>query len=149
MIKFYEKRYIFFGISIAIILFSLVMFLINGIQLDIQFKGGAIIKYSYTGTIDQAKVADIATKALNRKVDTQITKDFATKNQQIVLSLSGNEGLSAQDQDKLDSALKTELKDSNLKLSESFMVEPFIGKRFLQNGLLAIALASFLIMLYV
>jgi preprotein translocase subunit SecF len=46
MIKFYEHRKIFFTISICLILFGLLTAFINGIQLDIQFAGGSILKYN-------------------------------------------------------------------------------------------------------
>jgi preprotein translocase subunit SecF len=149
MIKFYEKRKIFFAISIAIMIVGLVSIFINGINLSIQFKGGAIIKYSFTGDLDTTQVADTATKALNRNTEVQITEDLATKSKKLVLNLSGNSGLEAGEQDKLDSLLKSEYPDANLEFSESNVVQPFIGRRFLQNGMIAIALASIFIILYV
>lgn len=149
MIKFYEKRKIFFAISIAIMLVGIVSIFINGVNLSIQFKGGAIIKYSFTGDIDIAQVANTATTTLNRNTEVQITEDLATKSKKLVLNLAGNEGLEAGDQDKLDGVLKTTYPDANLEFSESNVVEPFIGKRFLQNGMIAIVLASVFIILYV
>jgi len=149
MIKFYEKRKLFFAISIAIMILGIVSIFINGVNLSIQFKGGAIIKYSFTGDLDTAQAADTATKALNRNTEVQITEDLATKSKKLVLNLSGNNGLEAGEQDKLDGILKSEYPDANLEFSESNVVEPFIGKRFLQNGMIAIVLASVFIILYV
>lgn len=149
MIKFYEKRKIFFAISIAIMIVGLVSIFVNGVNLSIQFKGGAIIKYSFTGDLNIAQVADTATKALNRNTEVQITEDLATKSKKLVLNLSGNSGLEAGEQDKLDGVLKSEYPDANLEFSESNVVQPFIGRRFLQNGMIAIALASIFIILYV
>lgn len=149
MIKFYEKRKIFFAISIAIMIVGLVSIFVNGINLSIQFKGGAIIKYSFTGDLDTAHVSDTATKALNRNTEVQITEDLATKSKKLVLNLSGNSGLEAGEQDKLDGVLKSEYPNANLEFSESNVVQPFIGRRFLQNGMIAIALASIFIILYV
>nr|WP_312576879.1 protein translocase subunit SecF [Sedimentibacter sp.] len=149
MIKFYEKRKIFFAISIIIMLIGIVSIFVNGVNLSIQFKGGAIIKYSFTGDLDVAQVANTATTTLNRNTEVQITEDLATKSKKLVLNLSGNNGLEAGEQDKLDGVLKTEYPDANLEFSESNVVEPFIGKRFLQNGMIAIVLASIFIILYV
>jgi preprotein translocase SecF subunit len=149
MIKFYERRKIFFAISITIMLLGIISIFVNGINLSIQFKGGAIIKYTFTGDLDTAQVANTASTTLNRNTEVQITEDLATKSKKIVLNLSGNNGLEAGEQDKLDGVLKTEYPDANLEFSESNVVEPFIGKRFLQNGLIAIALASVFIILYV
>ncbi|MDW5300049.1 MAG: protein translocase subunit SecF [Sedimentibacter sp.] len=149
MIKFYEKRKIFFTISAAIMIIGIISLFINGVNLSIQFKGGAIIKYSYTDEIDAELAADKATEVLNRNTEVQLTEDLATHSKKIVFNLSGNEGLAAGEQDKLDIVLKETFPDSNLTLSESNVVEPFIGKRFLTKGIIAIALTALFIIIYV
>lgn len=149
MIKFYKNRKIFFAISSIIMIIGIVSLFINGLNLSIQFKGGAIIKYSYTGEIDAEKAADKATEVLKRNTEVQLTDDLATHSKKIVFNLSGNSGLEASDQESLDKALKEEFPEANLTLAESNVVEPFIGNRFLMNGLTAIALTSLFIILYV
>lgn len=149
MIKFYENRKIFFTISLIIMVVGIVSLFTNGVDLSIQFKGGAIIKYSYTGEIDAEKVADKATEILNRNTEVQLTDDLATHSKKIVLNLSGNSGLEAGEQEKLDKALKEEFSEADLTLAESNVVEPFIGNRFLINGMTAIALTSLFIIIYV
>jgi preprotein translocase SecF subunit len=149
MIKFYEKRKIFFAISLIIMIIGVVSLFTNGINLSIQFKGGAIIKYSYTGEIDAGKVSDKATEVLNRNTEVQLTDDLATGSKKIVLNLSGNSGLEAGEQEELDRALKEGFPEADLTLAESNVVEPFIGNRFLINGLTAIALTSLFIIIYV
>ena len=149
MIKFYENRKKFFTISIVIMILGIVSLFVNGINLSIQFKGGAIIKYSFTGDINIQEVEDLSSKVLNRNTEAQVTEDLATKSKKIVLNLAGNSGLDANEQDKLDFALKEKFPDANLELSESNIVQPFIGKRYLTNGIIAIGLASIFIILYV
>ena len=149
MINFYKNRKIFFAISSIIMIVGIVSLFINGVDLSIQFKGGAIIKYSYTGEIDAELASDKATEILNRNTEVQLTEDLATHSKKLVLNLSGNSGLEASEQEELDKALKEEFSEANLTLAESNVVEPFIGKRFLINGLTAIALTSLFIILYV
>jgi preprotein translocase SecF subunit len=149
IIPFYEKRFIYFAISGLVMLAGIAALFINGVKLDIQFKGGAILKYAYVGEIDPDKAAETAADTLNRLVDTQVTQDLLSGENKLVLNLAGNTGLDATDQKKLDTALKDEFPEANMSLSESSMVEPFFGRRFLENGILAIALASALIVLYV
>lgn len=149
MIKFYSKRKIFFAISSAIMIIGIISLFINGINLSIQFKGGAIIKYSYTGEINSELAADKASEILNRNTEVQLTDDLATHSKKLVLNLSGNSGLEAGEQAKLDEALKKEFPDAKLELAESNVVEPFIGKRFLIKSLVAIALTSLFIVAYV
>lgn len=149
MIHFYKNRKIYFSISATIMIIGIIALFVNGIELSIQFKGGAIIKYSYTGEIDPELASDKATEVLNRNTEVQLTDDLATKSKKLVLNLSGNSGLEAGDQEKLDNALKETFPDANLTLSDSNVVEPFIGRKFLINGLTAIALTALFIVLYV
>jgi preprotein translocase SecF subunit len=149
MIRFYKNRNIFFAISFIIMVIGIVSIFINGVDLSIQFKGGAIIKYSYTGEIDPELAAGKATEILNRNTEVQLTEDLATHGKKLVLNLSGNNGLEAGEQENLDKLLKEEFPEANLTLAESNVVEPFIGKRFLVNGMTAIALTSLFIIIYV
>ena len=52
-LNFIGRSKIFFGISLAIILIGIICNFIFGTTLDIQFKGGAIISYSFTGDVDE------------------------------------------------------------------------------------------------
>lgn len=149
MIKFYQKRKIFFAISAAIMIIGIVAMFINGIQLSIQFKGGAIIKYSYNDTVDANKAAEIASQILNRSTDVQLTEDLATRSKKLVLNLSGNSGLEASEQDRLDAGLKAAFPEAKITLAESNVVEPFIGRKFLENGIIAILITSVFIVIYV
>ena len=148
--RFFEHRFLYFAISGLICLAGIVAIFINGVQLDIQFKGGAILKYAYVGSdLDQDKVSTTVQDALNRLVSVQESSDLSTGNKRLVLNLAGNYGLAADDQQKLDAALKAAFPDAKLNLSESSLVEPFFGKRFLRNGILALVLSAVLIVLYV
>ena len=149
MIKFYANRKVFFTISLVIMLAGIISIFVNGVNLSIQFKGGAILKYSFEGEMDAINAESVSTKVLNRNTEVQITEDLVTENKKLVLNLSGNAGLEASEQDELEQALKEEFPDSNIKLAESNVVEPFIGKRFLTNGMIAIGLTSLFIILYV
>ncbi len=149
IIGFYKKRWIFFSISFVIMLIGIISVIVDGVQLDIQFKGGALLKYSYVGELDADAAADTASELLTRPVTTQLTSDIATGEQRLVINIAGNYGLDAKDQDQFDSALKEKFPDAELNLAESSMVEPFFGKKFLQNGITAIVLSAILVMVYV
>jgi preprotein translocase SecF subunit len=149
ILDFYGKRKIYFAVSLTIFLIGIVMSFVNGVQLDIQFKGGALLKYNYTGDIDADKAADIATGITNRAVSTQITSDLATGEKRLVLNIAGNFGMDVKEQENLDKALKEQFPDANLNLSSSSMVQPFFGKKFLTNGIKAIVLSAIFVVLYV
>lgn len=150
-LKVYKNRMIFFAISIALILAGVVALIINGVALDIQFKGGAIIKYTYTGELSAQQKSDIAAlvnSTISRSATVQTT-DENSESQKLVLNLTGNEGLTAEEQDALHKAIREAYPDNNFEISETNIVEPFIGARFLRNGIIAIVLASVLIVLYI
>lgn len=149
IIGFYKHRWVYFTISLSIMLIGIICVFAKGVQLDIQFKGGSLLKYTYDGTLDANNAGDVATKALGKPVSAQLTSDLATKQKRLVLTIAGNNGLEAKKQQGLDSALKAAFPNVNLKLSESSMVEAYYGRQFLINGMIAIALSALLVLLYV
>ena len=149
MIDFYGKRKIFFIISAVVALIGIIAICINGVALDISFKGGAIMKYTYEGEVDTAVVSQIASTALGRNVTVQTTTDIATGTNKIVLNVAGNEAISIEQQNALDAALSEKYPESKIELSESNNVQPFIGARFLRKSLIGLAIALVLIVIYV
>ena len=146
--SFYNHRRLFFTISICLLGLGLVLFLVNGVQLDIQFKGGAILKYSYTGMLDTDTVAEFTSQKLGRLVSAQETKDLTTGETRVALQLAGEYGMSATQQDALNEALAAQFPDNAVTSVETSLVEPFFGQRFLQRGILAVILAMLLILVY-
>ena len=150
-IQFYANRKKFFIISIAIILLGVIMaFVQGGVEFDIDFTGGSVLKYTYDGAIDTDKVtATVEGVSNGRNATIQITQDAATNEQNLVVSLSGNEGMTTDEQHAIIEALNVDFAENNIKLEESSVVEPFIGKRFLINSLWALILAFILVVIYV
>lgn len=149
MIRFYKNKNIYFAISALIILIGIVFMFINGVRLSIMFKGGAILKYSYEGEIDINEVSKLSSDVLGRITEVQQTEDIATKSKKVVLNLSGNLGLSAQEHEILNQALLDKFPNNKLALAESNMVEPFIGKTFLRNSVIAMIISAVMIVIYV
>lgn len=149
MFSFYNKRYLFFAISAVVILIGIIGIFVNGVVLDIQFKGGSILSYTFDGDIDISKAEDTVKNSIGRVVTCQETTDLATQHKKLVINIADNKGLSAQDQERMDEDLKAAFPGGGLALSESSIVEPFIGKRFLQKGIMAVVIAFVLMIIYV
>lgn len=149
IIGFYKKRFIFFGISLAIMIAGVIGVFVNGVTLDIQFKGGAVLKYTYEGEIDEKLAADVATEQLGRPVTTQLTKDITTGQKKLVFNIAGEYGVDAADQTTFDNVLKEKFPDSKLNLSESNMVEKYFGDKFLRQGITALVISIVLVLVYV
>jgi len=77
--KIYEKENIF-AISITIMLLGIISMFVNGVNLSIQFKGGAILKYSFKGDLNIEEAKNFASEILNRNTEVQVTEDLATGN---------------------------------------------------------------------
>lgn len=148
-IGFFKKRRFIFAFSCALLLGGAVFTAVKGVRLDTQFAGGAILKYSFKENTDTGKLEGAVKDALGRPVSSQVTTDPATKQKKLVLTLSGNKGLTPEDQKKALNALKKTSPDSEFKLSQSYAVEPYIGKKALQDSAIAIVLALLLITIYV
>ncbi len=148
-INFYKKRWIAYAFSIGIMVIGLASCFIKGVQLDAQFKGGAMLTYNFEGEMDPSKISNAAEEVLDRLVSAQITTDLVTESKKVVLTLAGNTGLSADDQVVLNDKLLESFPESKLTLSESYMVEPYIGKQALIDSLFALLLAGVLMVVYV
>ncbi len=149
---FYSKRKIYYAISACILAFGLIMTFINGITLDIQFKGGAILKYAMSETqeFDPDIAADLVEKTLNGRIATgQITTDFATGEKRLVLSMTGDEALSNEELNLINESLMQQYPEQNFEIDSTNNVSPFFGRKFLQNAVIAIVLSALLIILYV
>lgn len=150
-IDFIGKRRIYYAISLSLIVIGILVSAIFGVDLDIQFKGGAIIKYSYMGSIDKAQADEIAhntvpNTSINIKIDTITTSSGATTNM-LVLELDKN--LSDTTQQDLFTSLSSAFADNNLTKYESNVVSPQMGYEFFLKSIAAVLLASFLIVIYI
>jgi preprotein translocase SecF subunit len=74
---------------------------------------------------------------------------MAKDEQTLTISLAGNTAISSEEQSAITSVLTEAYPDANIAFLTSQSVQPFIGARFFRNGLIAIALAFTLILIYV
>ncbi len=149
MYRFYKNRKIFFGLSIGILLAGIIFSLVFGIQLDIQFKGGSIMKYSYTGELDIAKADGVIEAALGLPVSCQETTVLGGTGKNLVINVAGDEAVSPDNQVKMEKALADAFPQAGFELVEANMVDPFIGAEFFRKAIYAMIVASVLIVLFV
>lgn len=145
---FYAHRKNFFLISIAIMIIGIIGIFVRGVQLDIQFTGGAILKYTYQGELNAEEVADTASELLGRLTTAQITNDLNTGENRVVLNLAGEYGMSSSEQEDFLAKLNEKFPTAKFVSAESSLVQPFFGQRFLERSILAVVLALLLILIY-
>lgn len=153
-IGFYENRKYFFGVSLGIIFIGLIFNFIFGTQLDTQFKGGAMIKYSYTGDVEASDVESVVQKAVKRDVSVSINKNVksATSDEtfnNITLEFAGDSSLSVADQKTLTSTLTTTYPNAKFTLVSSNSVNPTMGRSFLWKCIVAVIIAFLLLDFYI
>lgn len=139
-----------FAISAAIIIISLICSFIFGVKLDIQFTGGTILSYSYTGEIDTNAIKADIDSVLS--TDSTVTIGSAIGNEvieNISVSIDAKDGLSAEDQSSVTSTLQKNYPDNKIELLESTNVAATEGKSFFIKCLAAVVLASILLIIYI
>ena len=154
-LNFIGKKKIFFGISLAIIAIGIIFNIIFGATLDIQFKGGTIISYGYVGEIDQSTLGDTLQKATpDHTVTYRVTKDIMNNtDDQVAYAVSvqfaGNDNISPEEQQTVTNALTEAFPDNQFEYKETSSVEASMGLKFLLKCIVAVAIASVLMVLYV
>ena len=147
--SFYAHKKILYSISIGFMVIGIIGILLRGgVALDIQFTGGALLKYTYQGEVNADDVAGAASEILGRQTTAQLTNDYVTHENRIVLTLAGEYGMSSEEQTNFLNKLNAKFPDAKFVSAESSLVQPFYGHRFLQRSLLAVVLAIILILIY-
>lgn len=148
-VPFYQKKYVFAILSGFVILSGIAGCFFYGVKLDTQFTGGAVLSYSVTEGADTGKIQEAIEKQTNRPVTVQIKEDNMTGLKRLSVTLAGNSGMSPEDQKKVTDAINSTSDQADAKLSETFVVEPYIGAKALKNAAIAIALSMIFIVIYV
>ncbi len=147
---FYGNRKKFFTLSSILMVLVLLSCFIFGVHVSIEFKGGTIATYSYTGTIDEAEVARVAKEYLGTAVNVQTGETFTgEKEQSLTLSFSMKQGFTADMQDTLLNKLKSNFESNDIKSLETNDVAARSGKRFLLKCSVAAIFASIVLILYI
>lgn len=152
-IHFFKNRKIYFSISLALIAVGLICNIFMGVNLDIQFRGGAIVRYSYTGAIDTDAVADVSEEVSGDSVDVRIYENVQNDGEATVnhvsISFVGNQSISLENQKKIQESLSAKYPDAGFELVESSSVNPTMGQQFFAKCLIAVAVTFLLLIIYV
>ena len=152
-IKFYQHRKIYFAISLGLFAIGLIFNLIFGTELDINFRGGALVEYSYTGEVEQEVVDQAVEDAIGRAVSVTLTDGIggtASQGQNsLTISLAGSDGISLDDQKAIAENLSKSYPDIEFSLMQSSSVPPTMGAKFFAKCLVAVVLAAILLVIYV
>ena len=154
LVRFTKFSKVFFGISLGIILIGIICNFVFGTQLDIQFRGGSYIKYSYVGNVDTDKLKDVIQTNTKHEVTMSISSDILSNSKKgdaytIRVEFAGTKAISTNEQKKLTQTVQKAFPDNNFKVLEASAIESSMGSKFLLKCLTAVAIASILMVLYV
>lgn len=145
--KIVEKRKIYFAISFAFLVITLLYSVVFGVEVDIDFKGGTMISYSIEGDVAlddiESKVGDI----VGTSVSATLGETIGGEGKTLMLSFADEA-----DQDKLmeiENALKTDLNIENVNLLDNNSVSATAGMKFFLKSLVAVAFAFLILVLYI
>ena len=146
---FCGKKKIMLGILIGVLVVLIVGIIAQGINFAIEFKGGTMITYSYTGSIDTNAVADTVKSVVDSNVNVRRGEGLDDGGSQIIISFTSNEGLTADRQTELTSALQSAFAENNLEIYDSNDVNPSSGREFLLKCVVAVIFAALLVIIYI
>jgi preprotein translocase subunit SecF len=142
-IPFMRHALIFNAISFATFALAVFFLFSRGLHLSVEFTGGTLMEVNYTQAADVGKIRD--TVAGLGFADVQV-QNFGTS-RDVMIRLPAQKGVStAQQSDKVLAALKTASPDVTLRRTE--FVGPQVGEELAHDGLKALAMVVFGIMVY-
>lgn len=152
-INFVKNSKIYFCISIVLMLAALVVniFFIPT-RVDIQFTGGTIIKYSYSGNLKEKQISDVAQKATKDTITFTFAENLASSDSNshlVSLQFMGNKAISVDEQDTVTDALTKAFPKNTFKVEQSTVVDASKGANFFFKCLAAVILAAVLIIAYI
>ncbi len=147
--NFTKNLKIFAIISFAIFAVGIVVNILFGLNLDINFKGGTIFTYAYQGEIDVDAVEQTIEETIEQNVSISESTDITGQSTNLVVSLASSESLSTEMQENITTALAEKFPDNSLERLSYNSVNPTIGARFFGKSLYAIGLAALLVIIYI
>ncbi|NLI39267.1 MAG: protein translocase subunit SecF, partial [Clostridiaceae bacterium] len=152
---FVKNRKIFFTISIVILLVFLALFFVNGVVLDITFRGGTRMSLECEQMVDANLAGVLLEQTLNKKASTSVMETVsgsqgATKSIMLRIDVASDTPLTPDEEQLVKNTLVNEgfpviLDSPN---NEVASIEPSIGRETLRKGLLAVLISSVLILIY-
>ncbi|MCO7138003.1 protein translocase subunit SecF [[Clostridium] leptum] len=148
-IDYVGKKKYFFILSLTLIVLGLIFNIIFGTQMDIQFKGGTMVSYTFQGDIDKDEAAKLVEDTIGQQATVSITDDRATNSNKMSIDLPGDKELTPENQDKLSEAMSEKYADNQIEFLEANSVDPTMGSEFFAKCMVAVGLAAIFLILYI
>ncbi len=135
----------FLCISLAIIVVGAVMNIIFGTRMDVAFKGGTVLRYSYESQPDKASVESAAKEILGNNAS--VSFDNVNDTEVVSVTLPGE--ITMDQQNAFVEKLDKDFADNKMENFSSNTLTASMGLKFFLRCLFAVALAAVLLLVYV
>ncbi len=146
---FCSKKKMILVIVICVAVALVAGIIIRGVNFAIEFKGGTVLTYDYTGDIDTNKVQSSVGEIAGVPVNVRSGESLDSGGKQLTVSFTSEEALNADRQHELTEKLQADFPDNALSLFDSNDVSPSSGREFLLKCLIAIIFAAIVIIIYI
>lgn len=148
-IDFYKNKKIYFALSIAVLVIGLICTIVIGPKLDLQFAGGAMIRYAVDGEVDSNEIASLVKEATGRTVSVTTNESLDGDGYQMTVSFAGNDSVSLEEQQQIAQELSDAYADRTFSVVESSSVDPTMGARFFQKCIVCMAITFVILLVYI
>lgn len=148
-IDFYKNKKIYFALSIAVLVIGLICTIVIGPKLDLQFAGGAMIRYAVDGEVDSNEIASLVEEASGRTVSVTTNESLDGDGYQMTVSFAGNDSVSLEEQQQIAQELSDAYADRTFSVVESSSVDPTMGARFFQKCIVCMAITFVILLVYI
>lgn len=142
---FIGRRKIFLILSAALIVLGLLVNVIFGVEMDVTFKGGTMMVYSYEGELNTDEVAVLFTEQLGATAETELSESGGVQ----VINISSTAVIDNEQQAAISEAFIAAYPDNGITQVEIKSLSPAVGTLFFAKCLVATLLAVLLLIVYV
>lgn len=150
---FVANRKVFCIISAAVIVLTFICTFVLGVKVDIRFKGGSMLTYSYSGEITDADIdtAKSAIAALGDVPEVNITTgtSFTGGLNTMVVSFAADEKMDDDKLNEINDAVQNALPENDVQNIDTTNVSATSGTSFLISCLIAVGAAFILLTVYI
>lgn len=152
-LDFVSKTKVFAIISASVIALTVIFSFVLGVKVDIRFKGGSMLTYSYTGEITEADTAKVAAdvKSLENVPEVTVTTGTSITGglNTMVISFASDEKMDDDTLNAINAKVEAALPDNNVENIDTTNVSASSGTTFLISCVIAVVIAFVLLTVYI
>lgn len=148
IMQFSENKKKFFILSAVLVVLSFCTTFI-GVEVSIDFKGGTIVSYAYTGDLDETACQSAIEGILNTPVTLQKGESFDADTNILTVSFSYDSSLTLEQQESMLNIMLETYPDNQIEELESNDVSPSSGREFFAKCIVAVIFAAILLIIYI